>query len=228
MENIKQNQFTKIFFILATSFLFVSLVLAGLFILFVSMYKNNEGYLQAEATIIEIDDFNDHIKIEYEDKDGQIHQIQPNFYSSSYYVGKKLTIYYSEENPEKIQYKPTYIIAFSVFGTMSLIFFGVSLTIYIIAFNAIFTRKIYIQKGVKSKGTVTQIKVNWAMSIGSYHPQKIYCKTRSGEEVVTTLYSKKYIEHKDNLIIDIYSISGKNKKYADPYSIKEGEVDPFI
>ena len=182
-------------------------------------------YIEVVSVISEIDHHNERAYAKYTPigESTEI-EVELNTYSSSYYVGKEIIIHYNPNNYEdvyNIQVLKT--IAF-VFILIGIVMFTIGF-IPMIAFLAIQARANYYKKNFrKEQAKVLSIKTNYIFSIGNAHPRIITYLTKDSKSLKTTDYSSKFVNFEEGLVIDVYKNNKNGKYYADPESIRKGEI----
>lgn len=147
-----------------------------------------------------------------------------NSYSSSYYEGKEIVIYYNPDNYHEVSSLKELAIITIVFFVIGIIQLTVGF-IPLIIFASIQAKAKYYKKNFKKEqAKVLEIKTNYAFSIGNAHPHTISYKTKDGKYLKTTDYSNKFTNFEEGLVIDIYKNDKNGKYYADPESIRKGEI----
>jgi hypothetical protein len=172
VKNKIVNNFIWILFLaIGTAFLMVSLVL------YKTNYIPKESREKTIATIINIMEYDDehNVLISYK-VNNQTYFARLDFYSSSYYEGKEIDIYYDINNLTKIM-DTSYIVLF-------LIFFGVGTMFILIAIMLITSKLIRkrIMHNLKENGLLLNaqylyVKTNMLYSVNNRHPFNIYCES---------------------------------------------------
>lgn len=160
---------------------------------------NNKGKIETTATITQIESYRDsgrklkhEVYVAYE-VDGVPYESRLNFYSSSMYEGKEISIYYKEDNPNKISANTPEILLFLIFPALGLIFSaigGIGLT------RNYKKNKKYQE--LKETGEViyaeyTQLDMNTTYSMNGKHPYNIICEWNNPDD------GKKYIFKSGNI-----------------------------
>ena len=210
--------------IIILSILGLGFIIAALFI---SARRNfvKTNFIETQATISVVDHFDEEAFITYTPLNETTPiEVRLNSYSSSYYVGKEIKIYYNPENYQEISDVKTLnilIIVFFAVGSVQIILGFVPLII----FTSIGVKaKYYKNHFRKQKAKVLSIKTNYSFSIGNTHPHVITYKTKDGKELKVTDYSSRFTSFEEGLVIDVYQNDKNGKCYADPESIKKEEI----
>ena len=127
--------------------------------------------------------------------DGRTYESELNGYSSSFYEGKKINIYYDKNNPNKIGMKSLDFI-FLMFPGFGLIFLSIGGTGLLLK-----NRNKKLEKSLKENGDViyadyVETIVNSSYRVNGRHPYRIICEWNN------PLDSKKYIFKSKNIWIN--------------------------
>lgn len=144
-----------------------------------------------------------------------------NYYSSSFYVGKEVKLYYNKDNPNQVIIKES-IILFSVIGT---IFFTIGILGIICGIRKEIKQKNLIKNGKRIDAQYVKTRIGNYVINGN-HPYFIVCEWDNPED------NKKYIFKSSNiwLSIDPERVI-KNKKiktfpvYINPKNKKQYVID---
>ena len=116
-------------------------------------------------------------------------------YSSDFYEGKKITIYYDKDNPEMIGIKSLDLLVL-IFPGLGLIFFSIGGIGLYRKFHRKKTTKKLKEQGIKIEAIYLKTIINTSYSINECHPYKIIC------EWIDPVDQKKYIYKSVNLWTD--------------------------
>ena len=192
-ENKTENLLWIIFTIIGGIFVVIGLIIVGN----VFNYENKESTV---GIITEIstyrgnnDDRNYRVYVSY-NVDGT-YESELNGYSSSFYEGKKINIYYDKNNPNKIGMKSLDFI-FLMFPGFGLIFLSIGGTGLLLK-----NRNKKLEKSLKENGDViyadyVETIVNSSYRVNGRHPYRIICEWNN------PLDSKKYIFKSKNIWIN--------------------------
>ena len=151
-------------------------------------------------------------------------EVKLNSYSSSYYEGKEIVIYYNPDNYHEVS-------SLKELAIISIVFFVIGIIqlitgfIPLIIFTALKAKaKYYKTHFKKERANVIGIKTNYSFSIGNAHPHTISYKTKDGKYLKTTDYSSRFTNYEEGLVIDVYKNDKNGKYYADPESIRKEEI----
>ena len=175
------------------------LVVIG-FILFGSVFNNNNkiettGIISEISSSRDSDNNRNHkVYVSYV-AEGNEYESTLNGYSSSFYEGKKINIYYDKNNPNKIGMKSLDFI-FLMFPGFGLIFLSIGGTGLLLK-----NRNKKLEKSLKENGDViyadyVETIVNSSYRVNGRHPYRIIC------ELNNPLDSKKYIFKSKNIWIN--------------------------
>lgn len=187
--------------------------------------QTNRG--ETIATIIEIEyrDNNDEypdVLVSYE-VNGQQYRTSLDSYSSSYYEGKEITIYYDKNDPSKIMDNTPKILMY-VFGGIGIAFLSVAVII-----NLFKLRNKRMKKNLRETGNIVNAKyiscyMNTNYTVNNKHPYKIVC------EWVNNIDNKVYRFKSKNIWVNPEKYIVKNniksfRVYIDPNNLKKYYVD---
>ncbi len=222
-ENKLENLIWILFAICGAIFIIIGVVIFGS----IFNYKNKADTV---GTITEISSHNsnnkDHeVYISY-NVDGKEYESKLNGYSSSFYEGKEIDIYYDKDNPSKIGVKSLNLV-FLVFPGIGLIFLIIGGTGIIVKAN-----KRKLEKNLKEKGKLiyanyVETVLNTSYGVNGRCPYNVICEWNN------ELDGKKYIFKSKNIWINPENvIKEKNIKqfpiYIDNNNIKKYVIDVDI
>ena len=193
-ENKSENLLWIIFTIMGAVFILIGLTIVGN----VFDYGNKENTV---GIITEIstyrgtnDDKNYKVYVSY-NVDGRMYESELNGYSSDFYEGKEINIYYDKNNPNKIGMKSLDLLLL-MFPGFGIIFFTIGVTGFLIK-----SRNKKLEKFLKENGDViyadyVETILNRSYSVNDRHPYRIICEWNN------PLDNKKYIFKSKNIWIN--------------------------
>ena len=219
-ENKTENLLWIIFTIIGEIFVVIGLIIVGN----VFNYENKESTV---GIITEIstyrgnnDDRNYRVYVSY-NVDGRTYESELNGYSSSFYEGKEINIYYDKNNPNKIGMKSLDML-FLMFPGFGLIFFAIGGTGLLIK-----SKNKKLETSLKEKGDViyadyVETIVNRSYRVNGRHPYQIICEWSNPLDDKKYIFKSKNIWIKpENIIIErnikqfpIYINRNNMKKYV--------------
>lgn len=174
----------------------IILILIGVFVgINIFKYDNKENTIGTITNIsshIDNDgDRNYEVYVTY-NVDGKKYESKLNGYSSSFYEGKEIEIYYDKDNPSEIGVKSLDLV-FLIFPGIGLIFFIIGGTGIIIKI-----KRIKFEKSLKENGEViyanyVETIINTSYRVNRKHPYNIICEWNNPED------NKKYIFKSKNI-----------------------------
>lgn len=223
---IKKNKFEYLIWIIF-SCIGLFIVILGL-ILFFTVF-NIPNKVETKGIITKIYTSNDRngnhshdVYISY-NVNGKEYESRINGYSSTFYEGKELNIYYDQKNPHKIGVKSLDLLflIFPGIGAIFLIIGGVGILIII--------KKHNLAKKLKANGkliyaTYVEAILNISLTVNGRHPYNIICEWHNPED------NKKYIFKSSNIWINPeIIITDKNittiPVYVNTQNLKQYYVD---
>lgn len=221
--NKTENLIWTIFFTLG-----VILFIVGSFVSF-QILKYSEDKVETKGIITKIiihnrieGDRTYNVYVTYE-ANGKQYESRLNSYSTSFYEGKEIDIYYDKNNPHKIGNKSM--------DLLILIFPGISIIFVIIGGSRLFIKTNKKKKAVKLKENGTLVHANYietvlntAYSVNRRHPYYIVCEWHNPED------GKKYLFRSDNIWTNPENIIEDNNiktfpVYMNPNNIKQYVID---
>lgn len=153
--------------------------------------------------------------------DGKEYESRLNSYSSSFYEGKEIDIYYDKDNPNKIGVKSLDLL-FLIFPGIGLIFFIIGGTGILVKINKRKSEKKLKENGELIYANYVETVLNTSYRVNGKCPYNIICERNN------TLDSKKYIFKSKNIWINpeniikekdikqfpVYIDNNNKKKYA--------------
>ena len=193
-ENKTENLLWIIFTIIGIMFVVIGLVIVGN----VFNYENKESTVGIITGISTHRGTNDNVDyrvyVSY-NVDGRTYESELNGYSSSFYKGKEINIYYDKSNPTKIGMR-SFDLLLLMFPGFGLIFFAIGGTGLLIK-----SRNKKLEKFLKENGDViyadyVETILNRSYSVNDRHPYRIICEWNN------PLDNKKYIFKSKNIWIN--------------------------
>lgn len=220
--NKVENLIWIIFTVIGMIFILIGLVLG----INIFNYDNKENTIGTIANISSYIDYegdrNYEVFVTY-NVNGKEYESKLNYYSSGFYEGKEIEIYYDKDNPSKIGVKSLDLL-FLIFPGIGLIFFIIGGTGIIIKI-----KRIKLEKNLKENGEViyanyVETTINTSYRVNGKHPYNIICEWNNPED------NKKYIFRSKNIWLNPETIiEEKNKKkfpiYLDKKNKKKYVID---
>ncbi len=217
----------------------VGLIFTIIGIIIVSNIFNYENKIDTKGVIKEISSYrnsngnrNHDIYVSY-NIDGKEYESRLNSYSSDFYEGKEIDIYYDKDDPNKIGVKSLDLI-FLIFPVIGLIFLVIGGTGILVKLN-----KKKLERKLKENGELIyanyiETVLNTAYTVNGRHPYNIICEWNNPEDDKKYILKSKNIwvnpenivEEKNIKTLPVY-INLKNKKqyFIDIDSLTEDVVD---
>ena len=185
-------------------------------------FQNREKAAAIITSIEEMDEDDYKILVSYV-IDGNIYNSKLNTYSSSYYEGKEITIYYDKTNPVSIADTDIDIIAI-IFGGVGI--YAIAIAIIIIIFKL---RKKQLIIKLKETGYITNAKylrtsINALFTVNGKHPYKIICEMDNSIDGKTHEICSKNIWYNPEKIIKERNIKSF-RVYYNPNNLKQYYMD---
>lgn len=98
-----------------------------------------------------------------------------NFYSSSMYEGKEISVFCDPDNPGHIRSNQGMTLLYGIFIGMGILFLTISAIVIGIALRKSSRRKRVRESGRKLYATVEEIALNTSLRMNGRHPYVIYC-----------------------------------------------------
>ena len=181
-----------IFASIGTIFVIAGLVAFG----YITNYKNK---VDTVGTITEISNYHSDNKNDgdYEvyvsyNVNGKEYESKLNSYSSSFYEGKEIDIYYGKDNPNKIGVKALDLL-FLIFPGVGLIFLIIGGTGILVKINKGKSEKKLKEKGELIYANYVETVLNTLYTVNGRHPYNIICEWNN------SLDGKKYIFKSKNI-----------------------------
>ena len=199
---MKTNKVENLIWIIFASIGMIFILIGLVIGINVLNYDNKENTI---GTITNISSYREHygdgnyeVYVTY-NVDGKKYESKLNGYSSSFYEGKEIEIYYDKDNPSKIGVKSLDLL-FLIFPGIGLIFFIIGGTGIIIKI-----KRIKLEKRLKENGEViyanyVETIINTSYRVNGKHPYNIICEWNNPED------NKKYIFKSNNIWLNPKSI----------------------
>lgn len=201
---MKKNNLVWIIFLVVGAFF----TIIGLFIV-----QNNYNYdnkiettaiitrIVPDGSVYEDDDTNYDVYVSYT-IDGIKYETKLNGYSSNFYEGKKIDIYYDKDNPQKIGMKSL--------DLLFLIFPGLGFTIMIVGLSGLIAqiKSKSDEKKLRENGRLIYARylktvINESYAVNGQHPYNIICEYQNSEDGQNyELKSKNIWENPENIIVE--------------------------
>lgn len=221
MKKNSNETIISLFFVFLGSIFFV----IGVF-LCISTFTQ-KGKVETKGVITQIESYQDSdgdthydVYVSY-DVNGRKYTSELSSYSSSFYEGKEMNIYYLESNPSKIG-------SFSM-DLMLLMFPGIGLLCIIVglSFQLVKLKKKRLLKRLKIEGelvyaTYAQTIINTGYSVNGVHPYVILCNWVNPSD------GKQYTFKSENLWEDPQYIIESSSITSFPVYITKERVNPYV
>lgn len=224
----------KTFFII---FLIVGLLFLGIGFLVFDFFDTNKGNeISTTAVITDMDSYRRgdgniyyDVFITYEIND-EIYETKLNEYSSDYYVGKELEIYYKEDQPYDVHTKLPIEIALIICGIFSLIFILIGGIGIICILSKERKVKMLRKSGEIIYATYKNVSYNKNLMINGRHPYNIICEYTNPMDGTKYLFKSEniwenpeyIIKEKDIITFPVYVNKNSFEEYVvDIDAIKE-------
>ena len=223
VKRMKRNQTISVGTVV---FLIIGIVLFTVGIVMTMNTFNDAGREETTATIIHIETYstgrnrhwNTYVRYEV---DGQLLEGKLRSYSSSYFVGKEITILYDINDPSQITAKGTRFIVL-LMPFMGLVFGG-------IGFWSLFAPRIkhrrkesFRENGITIHASYTGTEVNPSYAVNGRHPYRITCRWRDPEDGTERIFRSEnlwqdpsdQIESRHITTFTVYMDPNKKKRYV--------------
>lgn len=157
-----------------------------------------------------------------------------NFYSSSMYEGKEITVFCDPDNPGRIRSNQGMTLLYGIFIGMGILFIAISAIVIGIALRKSARRKKVRESGRKLYATIEEITLNTSLRMNGRHPYVIYCIWKDDYKDMVYRFKSDSIWTNPNLVfhpgdtIPVY-VNEKNYKqyYVDADSILNGRIADY-
>ena len=219
-KNKKENLLWIIFTIVGAVFVIIGVAVSGN----VFNYENKENTI---GTITEIisrrrsnDDKDYEVYVSY-NVEGKEYESMLNGYSSNFYEGKEINIYYDKNDPNKIGMKSLDLL-FLIFPGIGLIFFITGGTVILIK-----NKNKKLEKYLKENGDViyadyVETIVNYSYSVNEKHPYKIICEWNNPTD------NKRYTFKSKNIWTNPEGIIAERNIKQFPVYINRDNMDKYV
>lgn len=133
------------------------------------------------------------VYVEYTDKHGNKHESLLDSYSSSMYTGKEITVYYSDDNPNKVHTPEIEYQMGLMFTIMGAIVFIIGICIGIVILKDRNRIKKLKETGRKVECSILEVRENYKCTINGRHPLIIDCEYTDDYSGITYKLSSKNI-----------------------------------
>ena len=202
-------------------FMIMGVIFISIGILLTAFGINKENRVYIDATIKSIDS-NDKVIVTYEVDDKKY--TEPlDFYTSSYYEGKKIKVYYDRNNPSNVDVDESSMMMW-IFVGMGILFFLIGLIPLLISLKKKNSRKKIRELGKEIIARYVDIVQNTMYTVNGKNPYNIICEWDNPSD------GKTYRFKSENIWFDPYNvITNKHieyfKVYIDPNNMKKYVVD---
>lgn len=218
-ENKTENLLWIIFTIIGGIFVVIGLIIVGN----VFNYENKESTV---GIITEIstyrgnnDDRNYRVYVSY-NVDGRTYESELNGYSSSFYEGKEIEIYYDKDNPNKIGMKSLDLL-FLILPGIGLIFLVIGGTGILIKINRRNLEKRLKENGELIYADYVETIINTSYRVNGRYPYKIICEWTNPVDSEEYMFKSRniwsnpedIIEEKNIKQFPVYIDKNNKKKY---------------
>lgn len=218
-ENKTENLLWIIFTIIGGIFVVIGLIIVGN----VFNYENKESTV---GIITEIstyrgnnDDRNYRVYVSY-NVDGRTYESELNGYSSSFYEGKEIEIYYDKDNPNKIGMKSLDLL-FLILPGIGLIFLVIGGTGILIKINRRNLEKRLKENGELIYADYVETIINTSYRVNGRYPYKIICEWTNPVDSEEYMFKSRniwsnpedIIEEKNIKQFSVYIDKNNKKKY---------------
>lgn len=188
---------------------------------------NYENTVETTGVITEIASYRDSdgdknydVYVSYE-VNGQQYESEMNSYSSSFYEGKEIEIYYDKDNPNKIGMKSLDFI-FLIFPGIGLLFFSIGGIALLIKANKKKMEKNLKVYGERIEANYVETLLNTSYSVNGRNPYYIVCEWNNPEDEKLYIFKsgniwtnpEKIIKEKDIKTFPVYLDKINKKKYV--------------
>lgn len=227
-KNKSENLIWIIFASIGAIFVLIGLNIVG-------NISNYENKIDTKGIITEISSYGNrqHEVYVLYTVNGKEYESKLNSYSSSFYEGKEIDIYYDKDNPNKIGVKSLDLL-FWIFPGIGVVFLIIGVTGILARIN-----KKKLEKKLKENGELiyanyTETVLNTSYSVNGRHPYNIICEWNNPQD------NKKYIFKSENIWINpeniiqeknietlpIYiNLANKKQYFIDIDSLTEDVID---
>lgn len=150
--------------------------------------------------------------VDYED-------VAINFYSSSMYEGKEITLYCDPDHPYNIKAKSSGTVVIVVLTVMGLIFLLIGMVTLIRGIRKKLQKRKRLTEGKMLRGVVDRIEYNTSVTANGMHPFVIFCSYRDEYKGITYRFKSENIWTDPSLVfqpgsaIEIYVEENDYSKY---------------
>ena len=231
-ESKFENLMWTVFTIMGLIFVAIGSIMAGT----VLNYKNKvdtTGTIAEILTYTDSDENKEHeVYVSYT-VNGQEYKSRLNSYSSSFYEGKKIEIYYDRDNPNKIGVKSLDLLVLILPG-IGMIFLIIGATGIIVKIRKKNEEKQLRENGEKIYASYVETAINTSYTVNGKNPYNIICEWNNPSDNKNYIFKSKniwinpenFIEEKNMKQFPVYINKDNMKKYViDIDSLTENVVD---
>lgn len=123
----------------------------------------------------------------------QYNKVRVNFYSSSMYEGKDITLYCDPQRPERVVVQGANIFAVVILSGMGILFLCAGIIPFIISIRVRAKKKKVRETGRTLYATVDEIGYSRNYTINGRHPYVIFCSYRDDYKDITYCFKSEYL-----------------------------------
>lgn len=187
-------------------------------------FKNKAEEITGEIARIEEYRDSDHdlkhrVYVSYWYNDVEYEDVPIDFYSSSMYEGKEITLYCDPDNPSNIKCKSSGIFVIVGLMAMGLILMVIGIYPVVCGVRKMLQKKKRLEKGKMLRGVVDSIECNTSVASNGVHPFVIFCSYRDEYKDITYRFKSENIWTDPSLVfqpgssIEIYVEENDYSKY---------------
>ncbi len=221
---MKENKIENLIWIIFASIGGLFFII-GLFVMY-NIFSSYENVIDTKGTIVRIESYGSGDDKSYDvyvsyvvDGEEQISKL--NAYSSSYYEGKEIEMYYDKDNPNKIGTKSTDLL-FLLFPGLGLIFLIVGSSGIIIKNNKKKNEKRLKETGQLIYADYCETTLNTSYQVNGRSPYNIVCEWNN------PAYNQKYIFKSKNLWVNPDEIIRQKNIHQLPVYIDRNNIKKYV
>lgn len=161
----------------------------------------------------------------------QYNKVRVNFYSSSMYEGKEITLYCDPQHPERVIVQGANIFAVVILSGMGVLFLCIGIIPIIISIRVKAKKKKVRETGRTLYATVEEISYCRNYVINGRHPYVIFCSYRDDYKDITYRFKSEYLWVNPEPAVTVGStikvyVDANNYKnyYVDAESMIQGKI----
>lgn len=164
-------------------------------------------------------DLNHRVYVSYQYDDVDYENVPINFYSSSMYEGKEITLYCDPEHPYNIKCESSGIFVIVSLIVMGLIAMVIGVFPLVVVGRKVLQKRKCLKKGKMLRGVVDSIEYNTSVASNGVHPFVIFCSYRDEYKDITYRFKSENIWTDPSLVfqpgssIEIYVEENDYSKY---------------